>query len=238
MNEATAEKIRNKFGYYTERQPHDEHWVRIKPSITVEECEALFKEMTAEVFEKHADLLNGISLMVHLAFPPDKVALFPAPNVNKENALEPNPESPAYGVKLEQDTKIYLESGVLDRCHIRYPNFNSTYDFWYFTHKDSEKYQQYIVDKFGKDGIKLYHEWYFVYLSPNAYMGRHLDYLHGAMRYSFSVRQPKTDRSITIGDTNHYIPTGTAYIMDGSISHEVVQNTNSNRLMLLGAVMI
>lgn len=238
MDKIQADKIRNKFGYYTDEQPHDDHWVRIKPTITVDECEALFHEMTAEVFEKHADLLNGISLMVHLAYPPDKVALFPAENVPKENALEPDPEADTYGVKLKQNKKIYLESGVLKQCHIKYPNYDSTYDFWYFTHRDGEKYQQYIVDKFGKDGIDLYHEWYFVYLSPGARMGRHLDYLHGAMRYSFSVRQPVTDRSITIGDRHHYIPAGTAYIMDGSISHEVDQNTDSSRIMLLGAVMI
>jgi len=238
MNEAQAAKIRNKLGYYTDPQPHDEHWVRIKPSLTVEECEDLFKEMTTEVFEKHANLLNGISLMVHLAFPPGKLALFPADNVNKENALEPNPESLDYGVKLEQNKKIILDSGVLEECYIKYPDYDSTYDFWYFTHNDIKKYEQYIIDKFGKDGITLYHEWYFVYLSPGAHMGRHLDYLHGAMRYSFSVRQPVTDRSITIGDTNHYIPTGTAYIMDGTIPHEVHQNTDSSRIMLLGAVLV
>lgn len=238
MEETQASKIRNRFGYYADRQVHDDHWVRINPTVTVQECDDLFAEMTKEVFSKHADLLENTSLMVHLAFPPNKLRLFPGENVSKEDALEPNYDSNSYDVRLAQGKEIILESGTLKECFITYANYASKYNFWYFTHNDSKKYEKYITDKFRLDGIELYHEWYFVYLSPGAQMGKHLDYLHHAMRYSFSVRQPETDRSITIGETNYYIPAGTAYIMDGTIPHEVSQTAESPRIMLLGAVVI
>ena len=69
-------------------------------------------------------------------------------------------------------------------------------------------------------------------------MGKHVDFIAPSMRYSFAVSQPETNSSIRIDDVDYYMPTGTAYIIDGTLPHEVIQDGATPRLMLSGAVLI
>ena len=98
---------------------------------------------------------------------------------------------------------------------------------------------EWLKNKLSQDGLTLQHEWYFTYTPSGARMGKHCDVLGTTnLRYSFAVRQPMTDRSITIDDIHYYIPQNTAYILDGRMPHEIMQDADSPRIMLLGALSV
>jgi len=239
MKAELAKSIKDKFGYGGELTELDKDDVPIKPTITSEECKQIFHEMTEEVFKLYGDLFEKekLTLMVHVGFPDGKTNLYPEEGVPVDSIVEPNPEWT--GAALSSPNSFELESGTLAKIHIDYYNFNTYYDFYYFKPHAHKKYEQWLKNKLSQDGLTLQHEWYFTYTPSGARMGKHCDVLGTTnLRYSFAVRQPMTDRSITIDDIHYYIPQNTAYILDGRMPHEIMQDADSPRIMLLGALSV
>jgi hypothetical protein len=238
MKEELAKSIKDKFGYGGELTPLDNVYVPIKPTVSTTECLQVFNEMTEEVFRLYGNLFveQKLTLMVHVGFPDGKTVLYPTEGVPINAVVEPNPAWT--GASLAIPDSIELQSGKLERIHIDYDNFGTHYDFYYFMPNNHKKYEQWLKDKLSQDGLTLQHEWYFTFTPPGARMGKHCDVLGPNLRYSFAVKQPVTDRSITIDDVHYYIPENTAYILDGRVPHEIIQDADSPRLMLLGALTV
>lgn len=238
MKAELAKSIKDKFGYGGELTELDTVYVPIKPTVTTEECEEVFREMTEEVFSLYGDLFlkEKLTLMVHVGFPDGKTNLYPSKGVPVEAVVEPNPEWT--GAAMTAPNTLKLKSGTLKKIHIDYTKFGTEYDFYYFVPHEHKKYDQWLKNKLSQDGFTLQHEWYFTFTPPGARMGKHCDVLGPNLRYSFAVRQPVTDRSITIDDVHYYIPENTAYILDGRTPHEIIQDADSPRLMLLGALTV
>lgn len=236
MDKETSAKIRERFGLFAEPQDHDHHYVFIKPTLSEQECLDMFHEMTKEIFEKYPEKLENTSLIVHLSFPPEKRSVYPSDKVDSTEALAPTQESS--GVKFDSTTKLPLTSGSLEECNFTFTTFNTNYKFLYFIHKDYAKFDAMLKEKLARDNIVAEHEWTFIYGTPGARMGKHVDFIAPSMRYSFAVSQPETNSSIRIDDVDYYMPTGSAYIIDGTLPHEVIQDGATPRLMLSGAVLI
>lgn len=238
MDAITSEKIRNRFGAYSEPQPHDHHFVYIKPTLTVEECTDMFNEMTSEIFEKYASLLEKTTLVVHISFPKDKKAVYPIKSADSSELLNNSYlQAGVTNVKIISP-KLYIKTGILEHVEFSFLTYGTKQNFLYFQHYNTEKYDSMLKEKLARHNINPEHEWTFIYGSPGATMGKHIDFILPSMRYGFAVNQPVTTSSIIIDNVDYYMPTGTAYIMDGTLPHSVEQNGTEPRIILSGAVIV
>lgn len=189
----------------------------VEPVFSTSELKLLFDEMTVEVFEEMGDEVSRLgAIMVSLST-----------NVKKFGSAYQGLTTPR---------SIPVSSGIMHHCHHNFHGFDTKYEWFHFVHKDISKYEQVIKQRLEEHRIPQEGAWYFSLMLPGSHFQKHVDGKYPWLRYSFSIEQPDTDVSLIYGDTGYFFPEGSAYLMNGESPHEVLNNTNANRLMLLGSV--
>lgn len=195
----------------------------LKPVFTVDELKALFDDMTEELFEKHSDLLTTGALYVHLF--PDLDTLDQKKITRKTYPI----------------TNTYeLKTGTLSQHDLTFnnPAFKQTdtkVNWFQFIHHEAEKKSKFMLDRLLEHGYKPVHEWDISYLNPGCVVGRHRDGLAPYLRYCFAIHQPEIDCSVNYGFKEFFFPSGTSYVMDGEVPHEVVNSADTARIYIIGS---
>ena len=201
----------------------------VKPIFSVDEISRLFDHMTAEVFDRLPELHNHGSMMVHLF-----------PNLNHadghDNIYKNLLKKPKGHSKFCVKDVIEISTGTLRLCHQTFLAFGTEYTWYQFEHNDCESYASFVQDKLSAHGMKPVEEWWLAYYCQKIELPEHVDGLAPWTRYSFVVKQADQGQYLKLSGRPYHFKQGDAYVMDADYPHKVVNQAETSRIMLLGAL--